>query len=53
MRNLSIKIFLKNSDLRNISKKLILSNIGEGIIFNKDYTKGILLRGYSKIVLKN
>ena len=37
----------KNKQLRSISKKLIISNSGEGVIVNKDYTKGILLRGYS------
>ena len=38
----------KNKDLKKISNKIFLSNNGEGIIINKDYTKGILLRGYSK-----
>tara|TARA_B100000945_G_scaffold313158_1_gene308753 strand:+ start:484 stop:1713 length:1230 start_codon:yes stop_codon:yes gene_type:complete len=37
-----------NKNLRLISKKLILSNSGEAVIINKDYTKGILLRGYAK-----
>ena len=37
-----------NKKLRNISEQLILSSSGEGIIVNKDYTKGILLRGYSQ-----
>ena len=41
------KIF-KNKNLKKISSKLIISNSGEAIIVNKDYTKGILLRGYSK-----
>ena len=36
-----------NKSLRSISKKLVISNSGEGIIVNKDYTKGILLRGYA------
>ena len=31
-----------------ISKNLILSNSSEGIIINKEYSKGILLRGYLK-----
>ena len=31
-----------------ISKNLIFSNSGEAIIFHKDYTKGLVLRGYSK-----
>jgi len=37
-----------NPNLREISKKLIISNSGEGVVINKDYTKGILLRGYSR-----
>ena len=37
-----------NKKLRNISEQLILSSSGEGIIVNKDYTKGILLRGYGQ-----
>ncbi len=41
------KVF-SNKKLENISEKLILSNSGEGIIVNKDYTKGILLRGYGQ-----
>ena len=36
-----------NSDYLNlISKELIFSNSGEAIIINKEYTKGIFLRGY-------
>ena len=41
------KIKLNNSSLKFISKELIFSNSGEAIIIHKDYTKGILLRGYS------
>ena len=41
------KIF-KNEELNLISKKLLISNSGEGVIINKDYTKGILLRGYKQ-----
>ena len=37
-----------NKKLRLITKKLILSNSGEGVIINRDYTKGILLRGYGQ-----
>ena len=40
------KIKLNNSSLKFISKELIFSNSGEAIIIHKDYTKGILLRGY-------
>ena len=39
---------LKNKDLNKIAKNFLFSNSGEGIIVNKDYTKGILLRGYKK-----
>ena len=39
---------LNNNDLKLISKDLILSNTGEAVVINKDYTKGIVLRGYSK-----
>ena len=33
---------------KRISNKIILSNNSEAIVINKDYTKGVLLRGYSK-----
>ena len=42
--SISSNIF-SNKKLRLISNKLILSNSGEGVIINRDYTKGILLRG--------
>ena len=38
---------LNNENLKLISKELILSNSGEAIIVSKDYTKGLILRGYS------
>ena len=38
---------LNNNTLNLISKELILSNSGEAIVINKDYTKGIVLRGYN------
>ena len=38
---------LDNKNLRLISKELILSNSGEAIVISKDYTKGLILRGYS------
>jgi len=38
---------LKNNDLKLISNELIFSNTGEAIVINKDYTKGLILRGYS------
>ncbi|MFL2896634.1 MAG: FtsX-like permease family protein [Candidatus Pelagibacter sp.] len=39
---------LKNKDLKKIASNFLYSNSGEGIIVNKDHTKGILLRGYKK-----
>jgi len=38
---------LKNNDLKLISNELIFSNTGEAIVINKNYTKGLVLRGYS------
>jgi len=38
---------LDDDNLRFISKELIFSNSGESIIFSKDYTKGLILRGYN------
>jgi lipoprotein-releasing system permease protein len=37
---------LKNDYLKLISKELIFSNSGEAIIISKNYTKGLILRGY-------
>ena len=37
---------LKNNILGLLSKELIFSNSGEAIVINKDYTKGLILRGY-------
>ena len=39
---------LKNKELINISDNFLLSNSSEGVLINKDYTKGLLLRGYSQ-----
>jgi len=39
---------LSNSDLTNLSKSLILTNSGEGVLINKNATKGLVLRGYNK-----
>ena len=44
---------LKNEDLKNLSSKILFSNSGEGVLINKDYTKGLLLRGYLKNQFKN
>ena len=46
-QNIIVSEKLNNKNLKIISKELIFSNSGEAIIFNKDYTKGLVLRGYS------
>ena len=38
---------LNNNDLKIISKELLFSNSGEAIVIGKDYTKGLVLRGYN------
>jgi len=38
---------LNNKNLKIISNELVFSNSGEAIVINKDYTKGIVLRGYN------
>ena len=38
---------LDDNSLKQISKDLIFSNSGEAIVISKDYTKGLVLRGYS------
>ena len=35
-----------NNELNDLSKVYTYSNSGEGVLINKDYTKGLLLRGY-------
>ena len=42
-----------DESLKKISNKLIISNSAEGILIHKDYTKGILLRGYGAQSFKN
>ena len=37
---------LKDKNLKLISKELIFSNSGEAIVISKDYTIGLVLRGY-------
>jgi ABC-type transport system, involved in lipoprotein release, permease component len=37
-----------NNSLKSTSNHLIFTNSGEGVLFNKEYTKGLVLRGYSK-----
>ena len=39
---------LKHNTLKLISNELIFSNKGEAVVIHKDYTKGIILRGYKK-----
>ena len=38
---------LNDNNLKLISKELIFTNSGEAIVISKDYTKGLVLRGYS------
>ena len=38
---------LSNNNLINLSKNLILTNSGEGVLIGKNTTKGLVLRGYS------
>ena len=35
-----------NKELKNLSSTFVYSNNSEGILINKDYTKGLLIRGY-------
>jgi len=39
---------MNNNNLKLISKELIFTNSGEAIVINKDYTKGLVLRGYNR-----
>ena len=39
---------LNNKNLKIISNELVFSNSGEAIVIHKDYTKGLLLRGYKR-----
>ena len=39
---------LNNKQLIILSNNFLLSNSAEGVLINKDYTKGLLLRGYSQ-----
>ena len=39
---------INDDKLKFISEDLIFSNDGESILMNKDFTKGIILRGYEK-----
>jgi len=40
------KNLFSNKELNNLSNLFVYSNSGEGVLINKDYTKGLLLRGY-------
>ncbi len=40
------KNLFNNKVLNKLSKTFVFSNNGEGVLINKDYTKGLLLRGY-------
>ena len=46
-QNLDISQF-KDKELKEISKDFLISSSGEGVIISNNYTKGILLRGYSR-----
>jgi len=37
---------LKNNELNILSETFVYSNSGEAVLINKDYSKGLLLRGY-------
>ncbi len=37
---------LKDNNLNNISNDLLFTNSGESVLINKDFTKGMVLRGY-------
>ena len=37
---------INDKTINNLSEKIVYSNSGEGVLINKDYTKGLLLRGY-------
>ena len=39
---------LNDKQLINLTNNFLLSNSSEGVLINKDYTKGLLLRGYSQ-----
>ena len=39
---------LNNNILKLLSNEIIFSNSGEAVVVSKDYTKGIVLRGYNK-----
>ena len=41
------QIKFKNKELKTLSNKLLFSNSSEGVLINKDYTKGLQLRGYT------
>ena len=44
------KVLLNNNilkNLKNFSNNIVIGNNSEGIVLNKDYTKGILIRGYT------
>ena len=38
----------QNDKIKKISSNILITNSAEGLIINKDYTKGILLRAYKK-----
>ena len=50
---ISSESYLSNSFLKTNVSSIVYSNDGEALILNKDNTKGVLLKGYSKKDFKN
>ena len=44
---------IDNPKIKNFIKEYFISNHSEGVIINKNYTKGILLRGYERNQFQN
>ena len=37
-----------NKNLKDLSKNIVFTNSGEGVLISKNYTKGLVIRGYSQ-----
>ena len=44
---------INDQEIKKIAKKILISNNSEGIIIHKEYTKGILLKGYKNFDFQN
>tara|TARA_B100001029_G_scaffold177542_1_gene182419 strand:+ start:1127 stop:2356 length:1230 start_codon:yes stop_codon:yes gene_type:complete len=44
---------INDLEIKKIAKKILISNNSEGIIIHKEYTKGILLKGYKNFDFQN